>query len=92
MTTKYTSSDLLKKIITYCIEGFAVSLVLTLIFKKIRSYENILLIGLTATALFSIMDLYSPTISNFVRQGTGFGLGINLTGLNGLGIPIPPIS
>ena len=85
-----TTNEFIKKIFKYLIEGFAISLVITLIFEKKRTGKYILLFGLTAASLFAILDLYTPIISNFARQGTGIGLGFNLTGVsNIMPMPIP---
>jgi hypothetical protein len=85
------SRDLLRKIFQYLIEGFAISLVFVLIFKqpKYQNFEFIILLGLTASAVFAILDMLAPVIAKFIRQGTGFSLGMNLTG--NLMNPIPAV-
>ena len=40
--------------------------------------EEAVLIGLTAAATFAILDTFSPSIGNTVRQGAGFGIGAGL--------------
>lgn len=38
------------------------------------------MIAITAAATFALLDVYSPSIASAARQGTGFGIGANLTG------------
>jgi hypothetical protein len=91
MSNKIDRDYLLRKILKYLIEGFTVSIVLTLIFKnpKYQNHESIIIIGLTIAAVFAILDMFIPVISHYARKGTGFGLGMNLTGLPGLNFPVP---
>ena len=42
--------------------------------------EEILALGLTAAAVFSILDTYLPSMGVSVRTGTGLGLGLHLVG------------
>jgi hypothetical protein len=44
------------------------------------STDKIVLLGMTAAAMFAILDLVAPSISTSVRQGAGLGLGFNLVG------------
>ena len=47
-----------------------------------RSVEikEIVLISLTAAAVFSILDQFSPSIGVSARQVSGFGIGLNQVG------------
>ena len=42
--------------------------------------EEIAMIAVTAAATFALLDMYAPSIGNAARQGTGFGIGANLSG------------
>ena len=42
--------------------------------------EEIVMIAITAAATFALLDMYAPSIGNAARQGTGFGIGANLSG------------
>ena len=47
--------------------------------------EEVLMIAVTAAAVFALLDMYSPSIGASMRQGAGFGLGANLVGFPKLG-------
>ncbi len=79
------------KLITYLVEGFAFALVFTLLFKKNYNLDKLVVLGLTCAALFGILDYGAPKVADFARQGTGFGLGLNISGVKGLNMPIPPM-
>jgi len=72
--------ELIKRIIKYLVEGIIVSLVAFLVVKKPLDLEDILILGLTAAAAFSIMDTYLPSMGQQLRQGTSLGLGLHLAG------------
>jgi ABC-type Co2+ transport system permease subunit len=42
--------------------------------------EEIALIALTAAATFAILDTYIPSMGVSARNGTGLGIGLNLSG------------
>jgi len=86
-----TLRDSINKLVTYLIEGFALVLVIILLFKKNYTIETIIVMGLTAASLFGILDYGAPKIADFARQGAGFGLGFNISGIRGLNMPIPMI-
>tara|TARA_B100001250_G_C19471820_1_gene644832 strand:- start:196 stop:498 length:303 start_codon:yes stop_codon:yes gene_type:complete len=46
--------------------------------KSILRIEEAILIGLTAAATFALLDIFSPSIGNTVRQGAGFGIGAGI--------------
>jgi hypothetical protein len=82
MNTEFTTDlrDILVKTIKYLVEGFAVAVACFLIGKNKLSTEEIMLIALTAAAVFATLDMFAPSISYSARQGAGFGLGANLVG------------
>ena len=49
--------------------------------------SEVFMIAICAAAIFAILDLWAPRIGFAARQGTGFGLGANLVGFNGIGVP-----
>lgn len=69
-----------KSLIKYLLEGFAVGVSAFLIPKKKLSINEIVLIALTAAAIFSILDLFSPTVGISARQGAGFSIGFQQIG------------
>jgi hypothetical protein len=71
-------SELVKRAIKYLVEGLIVGLVAVLVPRKPLNVEEIIIIALTAAAVFSILDVFIPSMGASVRQGAGLGLGFNL--------------
>ncbi len=72
--------ELIKRIIKYLVEGIMVAIAAFAIPKRSLNIEEIILIALTAAATFSILDTYIPSMGVSARQGTGLGIGLNLSG------------
>jgi len=70
--------ELVKKIIKYLVEGLMVAIAAYAIPKKSLNIEEIILLALTASATFSILDTYIPSMGVSARTGAGFGIGANL--------------
>ena len=51
------------------------------------SVNEIVLIGVTAAAVLSLLDTFSPTISSGARNGMGLGLGLQTVGYSGPFLP-----
>jgi hypothetical protein len=73
-------TEFVKRAIKYLIEGLVVSLVLVIIPKKPLNIEEIVIVALTATATFSILDVFIPSMGASARNGAGMGIGFNLVG------------
>ena len=73
-------NELVKRIIKYLVEGLMVAIAAYAIPKRSLNIEEIVLIGLTAAATFSILDTYIPSMGVSARQGTGLGIGLKLAG------------
>ncbi len=71
-------NEMVKRIIKYLVEGFMVAIACYAIPKRSLNIEEILLIALTAAAVFSILDTYVPAMGVSARSGAGFGIGANL--------------
>lgn len=80
-------SDFYTSIFNYIIEGLAVGIIAYFILYKKITAEGLLVIIITASATFAVIDVLSPKISDYVRQGTGFGLGATLTGIHAFRFP-----
>ena len=65
-----------KNFIKYILEGFAVIISAFFIFGQ-NNYDmyKLIVLGLTAAAVYAILDNYSPTISDSTRRGSGLGIG-----------------
>ena len=73
-------AEVVKRFLKYIIEGLAVALAAFLIPSKKVNSSELLILGATAATVFALLDTFSPSISIGARHGTGFGLGIGLTG------------
>ena len=67
------------------LEGLAVAVVAFLTLKRDTSLWGVFLIGLTAAAIFSVLDVLAPEIGMSARQGAGFGVGLNTVGWGQIG-------
>jgi len=79
-------NELVKRAIKYLIEGLAVAVVALLIPKKSLNVEEIVIIALTAAAVFSILDVFIPAAGQSSRQGVGLASGIGL--MNGIKLAV----
>ena len=73
--------EIVIRILKYVIEGLVVGIAAYFVSKKL-SFEEVLIIGITASATLAVLDLYSPSIGNATRLGAGIGLGSKLVGIN----------
>lgn len=80
MDASFDIQEMVTRIIKYLLEGLVVGIVASILPDKPLSIDKIVLLGLTAAAMFSILDLVAPAISTSARQGAGLGLGFNLVG------------
>ena len=76
-------AELIKRIIKYLVEGLMVAIAAFAIPKRSLNLEEIALIALTAAATFAILDTYIPSMGVSARNGTGLGIGLNLSGFPG---------
>ena len=93
--------DLVGRILKYVVEGGAVAIASWFFPRKDHRLtgQEVLMIALTATAVFAILDLFAPAVGLASRQGAGFGLGATLVGFPGIsmgqatmpGVPAPPM-
>jgi ABC-type Co2+ transport system permease subunit len=77
----FDTSEIVKRIIKYLVEGLMVAIAAFAIPKRSLNLEEIGLLALTAAATFAILDTYIPTMGVSARQGTGLGIGLKLSGL-----------
>jgi len=81
MTYSYRADvqEIAKRVVKYAIEAVAVAWFAFLLSPKLKN-TDVLVLALVAAATFSALDLVSPSVSMYVRQGAGFGMGANLVG------------
>lgn len=78
-------AEVLQRVVKYVIEGFAVALAAHLITsysspKKSLRLDEVAMLGLTAAAVYALLDMYVPAVGATARAGSGFGIGANLVG------------
>lgn len=71
----------MQRIMKYIIEGLVVGLVALLLPSKSLSNHELIILALTASAIFALLDIIAPAISSTVRSGVGYGIGFQLAGL-----------
>ena len=76
----FDATELITRILKYAVEGVVVAVAAYFIPGKVLDAESILLIALTAAAIFALLDLFAPSIGQSARTGTGVGIGANLVG------------
>ena len=76
--------EIVVRIIKYILEGAMVGIAAYLIPKSKLSLEEVLTVALVAAATFSLLDLFSPSVSSSARFGVGAALGAGLIG----GVPM----
>lgn len=84
MSNIFDFNEFVKRSIKYLVEGLMVAIVAFSIPKKNLNIEEVCIIALSAAATFAILDIFSPSISQGARNGTGMVIGANLGG----GLPL----
>lgn len=80
-------TEIIGRIIKYIVEGGAVAIAAYLIPRKKMTLQEIIMIALTAAAVFAILDLYAPAVGIATRQGSGFAIGAGLMNFGGVALP-----
>lgn len=74
----------LQKLTKYVLEGLAVAAAAFYIPQRNIDLKEVAIIGLTAAAVFAVLDHFAPSVAAGARHGSGFGIGYNIaTGLEG---------
>lgn len=73
--------DLFKRATKYFVEGLAVAFVAYYFTKNKLDIKEILMLAITASLAFALLDFASPTIALGTRFGAGFGVGNAMFGL-----------
>ncbi len=72
--------EALIRILKYVLEGVIVAFVAYILPEKKLKLSEISMLALTAACVFSLLDLFAPSISSGARQGVGLGAGFRLIG------------
>ena len=75
-------SEILGRALKYLMEGLAVGL--ACYFTKLKM-DEIIIIAVTASCTFAILDMYTPQVSNATRMGVGLGIGSQFSGIKIVG-------
>lgn len=72
-----------KSLLKYLFEGLAVAVATWLIPSKQfkLTYVEVIMIALTAAAVFALLDVFSPTVGFGARYGSGFSIGYQQIGM-----------
>jgi len=76
--------EVLRRAAKYLVEGGAVALAAYLVPKTKLALGEIVMLAVTAAAVFAILELYSPAIGASARTGAGLSLGAGIVG----GVPV----
>lgn len=79
-TVGIEARELLVRIFKYFLEGLVVAFAAFYMPGRRMQADEVVIIGLIAAATFAMLDLLAPAVGQSVRQGAGFGLGMNLIG------------
>ncbi len=71
---------ILQNLLKYTLEGIAVSVAAFYLTSKKQSIQEVLILGIIASATFLILDLFAPLVSAGARHGSGFGIGFGMVG------------
>jgi hypothetical protein len=66
-------------LLKYLLEGIAVGFAAFYIPRRNINIKEVLMISLAAAATFALLDAFAPSVSFGARQGSGFGIGYNLS-------------
>jgi hypothetical protein len=83
----FDGTEILVRFLKYVFEGIIVAVAAYFIPGAKMEPTELLMISLIAAATFAILDLFAPSIGSSVRTGAGFGIGANLVGFPGGGMP-----
>lgn len=73
-------NEILKRAMKYLIEGGAVAFAAHYIPNQKMKLEDVLMIGVTAAAVFAVLDMYAPEVASGARRGAGLGIGLSQVG------------
>lgn len=78
--------ELSQRIVKYLIQGLVLAIAAYAIPKQSLRLSEIAMLGLTAAATFSLLDVFMPSVADAARSGAGTGIGLGLIG----GLPVRP--
>ena len=76
----FDTSEFIIRFTKYVLEGIVVAVAAFFFPDQSLKIEDVLLIALTASCTFALLDTFAPSIGSSVRSGAGFGVGFNMVG------------
>jgi hypothetical protein len=80
----FDASEFIVRLLKYFLEGAAVATAAYLVPSKKLAWDEVVILGLTAACIFSLLDFFAPSIGATARQGAGLAIGSTVAG--GLGV------
>lgn len=77
MSITFDGREMVTRVVKYLMEGLVVAIVAALLPTRLRQ-EEIVLLALTAAAIFAVLDLVAPSIGGSARAGAGLAMGFKL--------------
>jgi len=74
------ATEVVNRVVKYLVEGLVIAAIALFLPKQALRMNEVLMLAVTAAAVFAVLDLVSPSIAFTARQGAGFGIGANLVG------------
>lgn len=69
----------IKRVLKYIVEGLAVAMAAYYIPRKKMQLNEVMSIAIASAAVFAVIDVLAPSISESVRAGMGIGIGAMTT-------------
>jgi hypothetical protein len=74
------ATEVVNRVVKYLVEGLVIAAIALFLPKQSLRINEVVMLAVTAAAVFAVLDLVSPSIAFTARQGAGFGIGANLVG------------
>ena len=74
------ATEVVNRVVKYLVEGLVIAAIALFLPKQSLRVNEVVMLAVTAAAVFAVLDLVSPSIAFTARQGAGFGIGANLVG------------
>lgn len=76
VSQKSVITTIVAKIVKYLVEGLAVALAAYYIPRRKLNLVEVAAIGISAAAIFAVIDVLGPNLSDPVKTGMGLGIGV----------------
>lgn len=80
MAVSFDITEFVVRLAKYLLEGLVVATAAFFIAQSQLDFEQVMMIGLTAACVFSLLDFWVPSVGASARQGAGLSIGAGLVG------------